>query len=331
MIIEIAKLHILANYVVYFIVGADTMPNRRKIRARKKRVKRQKMLNLMERIKKKENEMRSESPLLSCPGTSQEPSSSVVGKSSVDMTASTLKDDVEPTVTCSEKRKSEFLPIKRENKRSRTSSNNRGKKDNLNWPKKNSSTSCLSSWLVAAEDIFVPSPVGGLKDNCKTKRSRDEDVNVADDLGLVSQPVKKTKSSETPVERMSISPKSTPEKMEISPVSTSNKRTRHCSVQDNCELRISESESSPLRRPVKRTKSITDTPSEFLEFEAECLPVSSKHITTPVKCTVTPPTPSSSRAERPCSVPRMRSPEVSDLYGLALKGSSRSRSSLTVC
>jgi hypothetical protein len=278
----------------YSILGTVTMSGRRRAnRARKKRTKRQKMLNLMERIKKKKDiseELETEPPTEVDVIAAESSQSSDVISSTVDNDITQLpnvnlapdndnerKEHLEPvgiTNTSLEKRKNEFSSLKRATKRSRTSSLSRGGRKDLNWPKRNSSTSCLSSWLVAAEQILVPSPM--TEDVPKAKRSRDEVTVCSEDSSLVCQPVKKTKSVETSTEALCSSTQPVMEMMETSPVLTpSNKRARHNSVLNNSFTNEKMSEiddSPPIFRPKKRTKSISGISPQISEESLKLLP-----------------------------------------------------------
>jgi hypothetical protein len=273
------------------------MSGRRRVnRKRKKHTKRQKILNLMERMKKKEN--MSENLGSAINERCSEAGIFITESSqSSDMTASTLssnnkqllnndissccdnerKDHLEEVrnnrINTLEKRKNEFSSLKRATKRSRTCSLNRSGKKDIKWPKRNSSTSCLTSWLVAAEEILLPSPM--MEDVSTGKRSRDEVTVYPEDTSLICQPVKKAKSVESSTE--SLFP-SAQQMMEISPVlMSSNKRTRQNSDLNNsfASEKLSETDdSSPILRPKKRTKSISGIlpqaakePSELL---SEC-------------------------------------------------------------
>lgn len=289
---------------------------RRANRARKKRAKRQKMLNLMEIIKKKEDvseELEME-PLIEGDIITAESSqfsdvvSSTVGNDSLHLPNVNMEQDndtarkelLEPVgvnISSLEKRKNEFSTLKRAPKRSRTSILGQGGRKDLNWPERNSSTPCLTSWLVAAEQMLVPSPV--TDDAPKAKRSRDDVTVYSEDCSLVCQPVKKTKSIATSTKASCSSTHPVMEIMETSPVLTpSNKRTRHNSVLNNSFTieKMSETDDSPpVFRPKKRTKSMSgispQTSKESLKLLPE-YPLSSQmpylKITPAESCTTSP-------------------------------------------
>ncbi|PSN47460.1 hypothetical protein C0J52_01969 [Blattella germanica] len=342
------------------------MPGRKKFRARKRRARRQKMLNLMERIKKKEREAEQKSPVFSCSegelgnklfkessdsatGTESNFSMQVSYEENMMSSSTDSKENQEPAnFNGLEKRKSEFSSVKRANKRTRTSSLNKARKKDLMWPEKNSSTSCLTSWLVAAEDIFISSPASNEVN--KTKRNRDETSTCKEDMPQVCQPVKKTKNIPLDDEPLVSPLRSTVEAMEISPdVISSNKRLRHSSSKNNSlvdEERTSEfDDSPPVVRPIKRLKNLKEktspssSSSESSDSLPECMQPSLKEpnllFSSTVKCIVTPATPVSSHntpalsEQRPFSAPQLRSMEVdSDYFELSTLGEKRSTCSL---
>jgi len=158
-----------------------------------------------------------------------------------------------------EKRKNEFPSVKRSTKRTRTSSLIGAERKDFNLPKRYSSTSCLTSWLIGAEQRLPSSSV--TEDTPKAKRSHDE-VNVClDDTSLMCQPVKKTKNAESLTEPLCSSTQPVMEMMEVSPVLTpSNKRTRRNSALNNSfknEKMSDTDDSPPILRPKKRTKSVS--------------------------------------------------------------------------
>lgn len=268
---------------------------RRANRPRKKHTKRQQMLNLMEKIKKKKENMSEdlESPMnIRC---SEADIFNAESSESSDVTTSTLDDnnkqlpdtDIIPStdserkehleevtdtnINSLEKRKNELSSVKRAIKRSRTCSLNRSEKKDLKWPKRNSSTSCLTSWLIAAEEILLPPPM--TEDVPKAKRSRDEVTAYSEDTSVICQPVKKAKSVESSTEYLCSSAQ---QMMETSPVlMPSNKRTRHNSALNNSftSEKFSETEDSPpILRPKKRSKSISGILSQTAKESSELLP-----------------------------------------------------------
>lgn len=170
-----------------------------------------------------------------------------------------------------ENRKNELSSVKRANKRSRTCSLNRSGKKDVKWPKRNSSTSCLTSWLIAAEEILLPPPT--TENVPKAKRSRDEVTVCSEDTSVICQPVKKAKSVESSTESLCSSAQQI---METPPVlMPSNKRTRHNSALNNSftSEKYSETEDSPpVLRPKKRTKSISGILSQTAKESSELLP-----------------------------------------------------------
>jgi hypothetical protein len=271
---------------------------RRANRARKRHNKKQKMLNLMEGIKKKETvpeALKTESPLgTSCSeadvcNAESSPSSDVISSTvdsdnmqypnmnTISGNGTERKEYLEPAgvsnINCLEKRKNEFSSLKRATKRTRTSSLSRlGRKD-INWPKRNYSTSCLTSWLVAAEHILAPSPMTHIP---KVKRSRDEVTLCSEDTYFECQPVKRTKSVDSSIEPVCSSTQPMMEMMEISPVLTpSNKRTRHNSAMNNSfmnEKMCETDDSPPILRPRKRTKSISGILPQISKESVKLLP-----------------------------------------------------------
>jgi hypothetical protein len=158
-----------------------------------------------------------------------------------------------------EKRKNEFSSLKRATKRTRTLSLSRAERKAFNWPKRNSSTSCLTSWLAAAEQGLLSSSV--TEDTPKAKRSHDEVTVCSDDTSLLCQPVKKSKNVESLTQPLCSPTQPMMEMMETSPVFTpSNKRMRHNSALNNSftNEKMSETDDSPpILRPKKRTKSVS--------------------------------------------------------------------------
>jgi virulence-associated protein VagC len=251
------------------------------------------MLSLMERIKKKEDtsgKLETEPSTEVDVITAESLQSSEVISNTVDNDSTQLpnvskipdndterKDHFEPVgitnVSSLEKRKNEFSSLKKASKRSRTSILSRGERKDLNWPERNSSTSCLSSWLVAAEQMLVSSAV--IEDIPKAKRTHDQVTVCSEDSTLVCQPVKKTKNIETSTEALCLSTQPLVETMETSPVLTpSNKRTRHNSVLDNSftNEKMSETDDSPIFRPKKRTKSISAISPQMSKESLKLLP-----------------------------------------------------------
>ena len=166
-----------------------------------------------------------------------------------------------------EKRKNEFPSLKRATKRTRTSSLSGAERKDFNWTKRYSSTSCLTSWLVGAEQRLPSSSV--TEDTPKAKRSHDEVTVCSDDTLLLCQPVKKTKNVESLTEPLCSSTQPVMEMMEISPVLTpSNKRTRHNTALNNSykNEKMSETDDSPpILRPKKRTKSVSTVSAKMSE------------------------------------------------------------------
>lgn len=267
---------------------------RRANRPRKKHTKRQKMLNLMERIKKKENMSEdlessinvrcSEADIFNAESSH---SSDVTTSTSdnnnkqlpnIDIIPSTDSEGIEhleevthTNINPLQKRKNELSSDKRANKRSRTCSLNRSGKKDLKWPRRNSTTSCLTSWLIAAEEILLPPPT--TEDVPKAKRSRDEVTVYSEDISVICQPVKKAKSVESSTESLCSSAQ---QMMETSRVLTpSNKRPRHNSALNNSftSEKFSETEDSPpILRPKKRTKSVSGILSQTAKESSELLP-----------------------------------------------------------
>jgi len=270
------------------------MPGRRRAnRARKKRSRRQKMLHFLKGMKKEETvleELELESPEdMSC----SEADIFLNAESShfSDVTNSTLDNDIKQSCNIStlpdhetetkehseslcvsstntlEKRKTEFPSLKRATKRTRTSSLSGAERKDFNWPKRYSSTSCLTSWLVGAEQRLPSSSV--TEDTPKAKRSHDEVTVCSDDTTLLCQPVKKTKNVESLTETLCSSTQPVMEMMEISPVLTpSNKRTRRNSALNNSfkNEKMSETDDSPpILRPKKRTKSVSTISAKMSE------------------------------------------------------------------
>jgi hypothetical protein len=242
------------------------------------------MLNFLEGKKKEENvseELELESPEdVSCSEAdiflnAESSHSSVVTSSTLDndvrqLCNSTLpvhetkrKEHLESVgVTCInslEKRKNKFSSLKRATKRTRTSSLSQAERKDLNWPNRNSSTPCLTSWLVAAEQRLLSSSV--TQDTPKAKRSRDEVTVCSDNTSLLCQPVKKTKNVESLTEPLCSNTQPMMKMMETSPALTpSNKRTRHNSALNDSftNEKMSETDDSPpILRPKKRTKSVS--------------------------------------------------------------------------
>jgi hypothetical protein len=275
------------------------MSGRRRVnRKRKKHTKRQKIQNMMERIKENKN-MSENLESATSVRSSEAGILNAESSQSSDITASTLSDNNNKQlanndrIPCSdngrkehlkkvrnnsintlEKRKNEFSTFKRATKRSRTCSLNRAGKKDVKWPQRNSSTSCLTSWLVAAEEILLPSAM--LEDVPTAKRSRDEVTLYSEDTSLICQPVKKAKSVESSTE--SLFP-SAQQMVETSPVlMSSNKRTRHNSNLNNsfASEKFSETDDSPpILRPKKRTKSISGILPQAAEEPSNLLPACS--------------------------------------------------------
>ena len=166
-----------------------------------------------------------------------------------------------------EKRKNEFPSLKRATKRTRTSSLSGAERKDFRWPKRYSSTSCLTSWHIGTEQRLPSSSV--TEDTPKAKRSRDEMTVRSDDTLLLCQPVKKTKNVESLTEPLCSSAQPVMETMEISPVLTpSNKRTRRNSALNNSfkSEKMSETDDSPpILRPKKRTKSVSTISTKMAE------------------------------------------------------------------
>jgi len=279
------------------------MPGRRRAnRARKKRGRKQKMLHFLKGMKKEEivvQEVELESSEdMSCSET--DIFFNAESSHFSDLTNSTLDSDIEQLCNIStlldqeiktkehseslcvsstntlEKRKHEFPSVKRSTKRTRTSSLIGGERKDFNLPKRYSSTSCLTSWLIGAEQRLPSSSV--TEGTPKAKRTRDEVTLCSDDTSLLCQRVKKTKNFESLTEPLCSSTQPVMEMMEISPVLTpSNKRTRHNSALNNAfkNENMSETDDSPpILRPKKRTKSVSTvsaTMSEELLKPAETL------------------------------------------------------------
>jgi len=270
------------------------MPGRRKAnRARKKRSRRQKMLRFLKGMKKEEivlEELELESPEdMSCSETeiflnAESSHFSDVANSTLDSdikqlcnTSTLLDHEIETkehseslcvsSTNTLEKRKNEFPSLKRSTKRTRTSSLSGAERKDFNWPKRYSSTSCLTSWLIGAEQRLPSSSV--TEDTPKAKRSRDEVTVCSDDTSLLCQPVKKTKNVESLTEPLCSSTQPVMEVMEISPVLTpSNKRTRRNSALNNSfkNEKMSETDDSPpILRPKKRTKSVSTVSTTMSE------------------------------------------------------------------
>jgi hypothetical protein len=299
----------------YSLIGIVAMSGRKKVnRSKKKHTKRQKVLNLMTRMKKKGNmsvnlesginvrcseadvydAASSQSPEVATNTLNNNkhlPNSDIIPDS--DNERKHLEEVRNTSVNTLEKRKIEFSSFKRATKRSRTCSLNRTGKKDLKWPKRISSTSCLTSWPNAAEEILLPSPM--MEDVPKAKRSHDEVSMYSEDTSLICQPVKKAKSIESSTESLFSSAE---QMMEISPVLTcSNKRTRHNSDLNNsfASEKFSEPDDSPpILRPKKRTKSVSgilpQAAKEPLKLLSECSLTSQQAdlYMTPTK-TVTPP------------------------------------------
>jgi hypothetical protein len=107
----------------------------------------------------------------------------------------------------------------------------------------------------------------------KAKRSRDEVTAYSEDTCLICQPVKKARSVESCTESLCSSAQ---EMMETSPVlMPGNKRTRHNSALNNSftSEKFSETDDSPpIRRPKKRTKSISRILSQTAKESSKLLP-----------------------------------------------------------
>lgn len=161
-----------------------------------------------------------------------------------------------PSINTLEKRKNEFPSLKRVSKCKRTSSLNGAERRDFNWPKRNSSTSCLTTWLIA-------------EDTPKAKRSRDEVTVWLDDASLLCQRVKKTKNVESLIEPLCSSTQPVMEMIETSRVLTpSNKLTRHNSALNNSfkNEKMSETDDSPpILRLKKRTKSVSAISTKMSE------------------------------------------------------------------
>jgi hypothetical protein len=275
------------------------MSGRRRVnRKRKKNTKRQNILNMMERIKEKKNMSQNLESAISV-RCSEAGVFNAESSQPADITASTLSNnnnnnnkqlpnnDIIPlsdngrkehleevrnnSINTLEKRKNEFSTFKRATKRSRTCSLNRAGKKDVKWPERNSSTSCLTSWLVAAEEILLPSPM--VEDVPTAKRSRDEVTVYSEDTPLICRPVKKAKSVESSTESLF---SSVQQMMETSPVLlSSNKRTRHNSDLNNSfasEKFSGTDDSSPIPRPKKRTKSISGISPQAAKEASKLLP-----------------------------------------------------------
>lgn len=276
------------------ILVAVKMPGRRRAnRARKKRSRRQKMLHFVKGMKKEEivvQEVELKSPEdMSCSET--DIFLSAESSHFSDLTNSTSDSDIKQLCNIStlldheimtkeqsespcvsntntlEKRKNEFPSIKRSTKRTRTSSLIGAERKDFNLPKRYSSTSCLTSWLIEAEQRLPSSSV--TEDTPKAKRSHDEVTVCSDDTTLLCQPVKKTKNVESLTEPLCSSTQPVMEMMEISPVLTpSNKRTRRNSALNNSfkNEKMSETDDSPpILRPKKRTKSVSTVSTTMSE------------------------------------------------------------------
>jgi hypothetical protein len=276
-----------------FLVTVKMPGRRRANQARKKRSRKQKKLHFLEGMKKEEivsEELELESPEdMSC--SEVDIFLNAESSHSSDVTNSTLDNDIKqlhnisalldqktetkehlesvgvPSINTLEKRKNEFPSLKRATKRTRTSSLNGAERRDFNWPKRNSSTSCLTSWLIAEEQRLPSSSV--TEDTPKAKRSRDEVTVWLDDASLLCQPVKKTKNVESLSEPLCSSTQSVVEMIETSRVLTpSNKRTRHNSALNNSfkNEKMSETDDSPpILRPKKRTKSVSAISTKMSE------------------------------------------------------------------
>jgi hypothetical protein len=277
----------------FFLVTVKMPGRRRANRARKKRSRRQRILNLLEGMDKKENVsggLELESSQDTCCSeadiflNAESPHSSDVTNTTFDNDIKQLrnisilpslemkrKEHLESVGVTStnilEKRKNEFSSLKRATKRTRTSSLIPAERKDFNWPKRNSSTSCLTSWLAAAEQRLLSSSL--TDETPKAKRSRDDVTVCSDDPSLLCQPVKKTKNVESLTESLRSSTQLMMEVMETSPVLTpSKKRTRHNSAMNNSvtDQKISETDDSPpIQRPKKRTKSVSKISDKMSE------------------------------------------------------------------